>query len=167
MKILSLKRFFCALFLISYVSFSAFSQDFDSDLNYTDDKTNPFTELGFHFSVEPLYFFEMGTLNEFVFAKDSLEQKYKLSELNWNVNNHEIGMKAELGWKWIGLDTSFSFGIPGDSGYMYDSDWMHSTNHSMKTNLSKSEEYMNDAKTFSIGIFGDFPVILHCLLHFQ
>lgn len=162
MKILSLKRFFCALFLISFVSFSAFSQDFDSDIDfdstYTDDKTNPFTELGFHFSVEPLYFFEMGTLNEFVFSKDSENQKYKLSELNWNVNNHEIGMKAEFGWKWIGLDTSFSFGVPGDSGYMYDSDWMHSTNHSMKTNLSKSDEYMNEAKTFSIGLFGDFPV---------
>lgn len=142
-----------------------YAQENNGSSAYNNTK-NSFTELGFHFSASPLYFYETGILDEFVFHKDSQEQKFKLSELNWTLNNHEIGLSAALGWKWIGIDTSFSFGVPYDSIKMIDSDWQHATNHDMKTNLSINESYLNEAKFFSIGIYGDFPVTPESIKNF-
>lgn len=119
---------------------------------------NNFSDKGFHISVSPVYSFEFGQLDEFVFSKDYQEIDYKLSELNWDVRNHSIGLSADLGWKWISIGTNFAFGIAGNSGKMIDSDWKNESEHSMKTNLSISDNTLNKSCSFEIGIKGIIPV---------
>ena len=118
---------------------------------------NGFTENGFHFSITPLYSYEFGTLDEFVFKKEDDSKEFKLSELNWTVKNHSIGLSADFGWKWISIDTAFSFGLSGKSGNMFDSDWQDPLDHSIKTNYSISDNQLNKTCTFEIGLSGDIP----------
>ncbi|MCR4735016.1 MAG: omptin family outer membrane protease [Treponema sp.] len=137
-----------------------------SKTNYTNQSSSfldKIKQLGFHFYAAPLYYYEYGYQNEFVFAEDSNNMEYKMSELNWNINNHEIGGTAQIGWKWLGLNTSFSFGLAADSGSMYDSDWLNPDDHSMKTNFSISDNYLNKANSFSAGLTGYLPVTAEAL----
>ena len=137
-----MKRFACILIAICFITLSI--------------SASTFTDAGFHFTITPLYSYEFGTLNEFVFSYDD-DQEYKLSELNWSVDNHSLGLSANLGWKWISIDTAFSFSFPGKSDYMYDSDWQDPSDRSIKTNYSINENLLNKSCTFEIGLSGDIP----------
>ena len=138
-----MKRLFTFVFIACFLTLSLFA--------------NSFTDAGFHFSIKPLYSYEFGVLDEFVFAKEDSANEYKLSELNWTVKNHSMGLSADFGWKWISIDTAFSFGFSGKSGNMYDSDWQDPFNHSIKTNYSINENKLNKSCSFEIGISGDIP----------
>jgi len=112
----------------------------------------------FHFSIKPLYSFEYGTLNEFVYSKDSDQNIYKLSELNWTVKNHSIGLSADWGVKWLSFCSSFSYGLNGPSGNMYDSDWQHPSNHSIKTEYSISDNTLNTFSNLELSLLGRIPL---------
>ena len=117
-----------------------------------------FEDSGFHISAAPLYSFEFGQLDEFVFSKDFKNIDYKLSELNWDVRNHSIGLSADFGWKWISVGTTLIFGLSSESGSMLDSDWQNNFDHSMKTNFSISENTLNKFSNFEFILKGIIPV---------
>ena len=139
-----MKKIFFFGFLIFFLTFSMCAEKF--------------TEAGFHISFSPVYSFELGQLDEFVFSKDSMENEYKLSELNWDLQNHYLGISADFGWKWISIGTNASLGFSGNSGNMLDSDWQDNSNHSIKTNFSISDNSIKSSGSFEIRLKGILPV---------
>lgn len=112
------------------------------------------------FSIQPAYSIENGVLNEFVYKYDDAGTLFKLSELNWNiVNSHNFGASIKFGWKYVYINTDFSLGMSARSGYMYDSDWLHPNDHSIKTTYSINENYLNKRQALQIGINGKIPCI--------
>lgn len=115
-------------------------------------------ELGFIFSISPTYFFENGVLNEFVYTYDSNNTLYKMSELNWQIkNSFNTGAAIKFGWKYIVIDSDFSLGISGNSGNLFDSDWLLPSDHSVKTTYSINKNYLNTNQKLSVRVSGKIP----------
>jgi outer membrane protease len=94
----------------------------------------------FQFSVAPKYALQNGQLNEYVLYTNGQKQ----SELNWEIQNISmIGLNATIGWEMLLLEADCMWGIPKDSGAMYDSDWLNTSNYGMKTNYSESDNKVN------------------------
>jgi len=116
----------------------------------------------FDFSAGTIFNLQHGALDEYVvYPNGELE-----SELNWDLNNsYNLGITAGAGWKFIQIDSTVLWGIPGRSGSTYDSDWLK-TNYayssipvsendfSMKTTYSISENTINSNLDFDIRIGG-------------
>lgn len=98
----------------------------------------------FQFSVAPKYALQNGQLNEYVLYKNGNKQ----SELNWQIQNISmIGFNATVGWEMLLLEADCMWGIPKESGMMYDSDWLNTSDYGMKTNYSESAnkvDYLGD-----------------------
>ncbi len=115
-------------------------------------------ESRFTFSISPTYFFENGVLNEFVYAYDSNNTLYKMSELNWQIkSSHNIGAAIKFDWKYIFMDSEFSLGFSGNSGTLLDSDWLLPSDHSVKTTYSINKNFLNTNQKLSIRIAGKIP----------
>lgn len=94
----------------------------------------------FKFEIAPKYSILNGQMNELVFYQNG----HKMSELNWELKNLNcLGFNASATWEFLTIDSSFTWGIPGKSGEMPDSDWLNSSNYSMKTNLSISDNIVD------------------------
>lgn len=114
----------------------------------------------FSFSVEPFFGMKWGNLDELVYQKDSNGEYYKLSELNWQIKNMALlGANAGIGYKRLKGKLHFSALIPASSGIMKDSDWLDSSDTSMKTNFSKSENEIEQAFEISAQISLEFNPI--------
>ena len=98
----------------------------------------------FQFSVAPKYGLQNGQLNEYVLYKNGNKQ----SELNWEIKNISmLGFNATVGWEMLLLEADCMWGIPKDSGAMYDSDWLNTSDYGMKTDYSESSnkvDYLGD-----------------------
>jgi hypothetical protein len=95
------------------------------------------------FSAEPLFGVQYGTVNEYVYQKNSSGDYQKLSELNWEMKPVlYYGGKLTLEWKNLQLSGYGKGFIPMKCGNMYDSDWQNITindDADTKTNYSISE----------------------------
>ena len=107
----------------------------------------------FDFWVKPTYTLQNGVLNEFVIARDSKNNIYTLSQLNWSVQNISyLGGQTGLEWKYIGVVAGISGAISSKSGNMEDYDWLNSSNTSMCTTKSISENTLNTGFHLDISI---------------
>lgn len=103
----------------------------------------------FSFSVEPLFGLKNGTVDEYVFLKESSYSSDKLSELNWDIKDELYGgIKLNGSFKNIFLETSFTAAIPQTSGITKDSDWLNASrknteNYQYKTNYSEHDNYID------------------------
>ena len=94
----------------------------------------------FQFSVAPKYALQNGQLNEYVICPNGHVE----SELNWPLEQISLlGFNASLGWEMFLLETDCLWGIPKASGTMLDSDWLNSSDLSMKTNYSESSNSLD------------------------
>lgn len=100
------------------------------------------------FFITPLTGMQYGTLNEYVFEKDSSGDWQKLSELDWDIKPRwYMGVSVTGGWRFISLSGYCSFAFPGRCGSMYDSDWIELNN--VKNDYSISENTLS--KEYSFG----------------
>jgi|WetSurMetagenome_2_1015567.scaffolds.fasta_scaffold94579_2 hypothetical protein len=100
------------------------------------------------FSIIPLAGMHYGTLNEYVFEKDSNGNQQKLSELNWDIKPFwYMGASVTGSGRFISLSGYCSFAFSGRCGSMYDSDWLELNN--LKNNYSISENILS--KAYSLG----------------
>lgn len=103
----------------------------------------------FHFSVEPVVSFRTGTIGEYVFLKNSSYSSNKLSELDWDMKPiFAVGIRANGGWKGIGVTGYVSGAVSSKCGTMADSDWLNVqyselSNYQYKTNYSESDNYVD------------------------
>lgn len=113
-----------------------------------------------HFSISPLYQLQNGCLNEYVYDTDSSDELYKLSELNWKLKNLSYaGFQSSFGYKNLFFDLNFLYAIPKKSGNMEDSDWLNSSDLSMKTTYSISENTNNMSAIFKVNFYYNFEII--------
>lgn len=105
------------------------------------------------FSAEPLFGVQYGTVNEYVYKKNSSGDYQKLSELNWEMKPVlYYGGKFALEWKNLQLSGYGKGFIPMRCGNMYDSDWFYENFPypvDIKTDYSISENYLTG--TYSAG----------------
>lgn len=108
-------------------------------------------DKGFRLSIEPVYTLRNGTLFEYVYEKDSSGTVYKMSELDWPVENISyLGARLDGGWKIIELNTEFTAAIPNKSSKMTDYDWLNQRNHDMCTNKSLTDNRVKSGFDFEV-----------------
>jgi len=105
----------------------------------------------FHLSITPILAMTNGQLGEYVYTKISDSEDKKISELQWDEKLIvSLGGAIRGGYKNIFLDISFARGFsPSDSGKMEDSDWMNSSDPTMKTTFSINENTLVSYTTFN------------------
>jgi hypothetical protein len=105
------------------------------------------------FSAEPLFGVRYGTVNEYVYTKNSSGDYQKLSELNWEMKPvFYYGGKVALEWKNLQLSGYGKGFIPMRCGNMHDSDWYAKSSPypvDIKTDYSISDNYLTG--TYSAG----------------
>ena len=123
----------------------------------------------FSFRVTPKIELANGQINEYVFSAACKNENYKLSELDWDFNNIPvISICGEFDFiKYIHAQIKFCSGMPKQSGYMQDYDWLNSVagpttpdteiswlNDSPYevTNYSRHNNELQNYTTFSLGI---------------
>jgi hypothetical protein len=115
------------------------------------------------FSAEPLFGVRYGTVNEYVYEKNSSGDYQKLSELDWDIKPVFIyGGKIALAWKSLQLSGYAAGAIPGNTGSMSDSDWQNITindDADTKTNYSISENSLVSGYTFEGILSYSFPIL--------
>ncbi len=127
---------------------------------------NAFAEEGdFKLSLEPLAGFRYGQIDEYVFLKQCDYSDDKLSELNWELKNeYYAGANIEAGWKKIFIKTTFTAGIPMQTGSMTDSDWLNAQvanagDYQYKTCYSSHDNYLEYDFSFGIKSGYDFDLL--------
>ncbi len=120
----------------------------------------------FDFSAEASMGFLNGNIYEYVFVEDYPTTDNVLSKLDWEVDAVPY-VQAKLSLdviKYLHLDLSGRLGIPGESGYMQDYDWMNPSyyynydidsvrdNFDDYTHYSKSTNKLSDYKMFSASL---------------
>lgn len=133
-----------------------------------------FSAHGFHFDAAPVYSVSNGLITELVLDTDDNGEPYTLSELLWQFDNVQcFGFDASFGWKFLNLRVKGNFPVYSVPSVMYDSDWQNSSDHSMKTNYSISENtlrfdddlsFTGEIQTFSKTIGNGFSFTVTGLL---
>ena len=80
------------------------------------------------FRITPRFEVLNGSVNEYVFDELNLNTDNKVSQLDWDIKNIPVfGLKADFDiLQYMYVSLSGSFGIPKESGYMQDYDWLNS-----------------------------------------
>ncbi len=99
-----------------------------------------FSVRDFHFDVAPVYSVSSGLITELVLDTDDNGEEYTLSELLWHFDNVQcFGFDVSAGWRFLNFRLKGNFPVYSVPSIIYDSDWQNPADHSMKTNLSISE----------------------------
>ena len=90
----------------------------------------------FQFSVAPKYALQNGLVSEYVLCDYN---NHTESQLDWDLQWLSLfGFNASLGWEKIFIESDCMWAIPKNSGTLYDSDWLNTSDLGMKTNYSES-----------------------------
>ena len=105
----------------------------------------------FHLSITPILALTNGQIGEYVYTKVTDTTDKKISELQWDEKNIiSLGGAIRGGYKDIFVDISFARGFsPVKSDTMEDSDWMNSSDPTMKTTFSINENTLISYTTFN------------------
>ena len=110
----------------------------------------------FFVSVAPLYSFENGNVNEYIYRSNDS----KISEFLWDRKALSyLGFNVQGGWRFINLDASCVWGIPKASGGMENSSWDCSYNPFIKNKYFEYENKLEDYFDLDTRVKFDIPVI--------
>ncbi|MBQ9630266.1 MAG: omptin family outer membrane protease, partial [Treponema sp.] len=134
-------------------------------------------QKNFELSVSPTISTRVGTINEYVFEKNSNGELKKLSELNWDIKPLIFfGLDFSFSWKFLSLDIYGKIANPMSTGKMEDSDWLdlndvkniysiHEVNVSSAFDIGANFSYMHkSAENFFVG-FSFAADFSHIALH--
>ncbi len=116
-------------------------------------------EHTFHLYVEPVGYFAYGEEDEFVFwDKSNNSNDGMVSKLEWQERNMKLfGGKAGCSFDRLGVEFQILTAIKGESGEMYDSDWLN--NNDLKTHYSINKNTLNSCFMLSFLTSFDFHPI--------
>ncbi len=99
---------------------------------------------GWAFSVEPIFGARLGQCKEIVWNKKSGGDRYKLSELVYDIlPAWYVGANVGMQYKRFELSFLSKFYLSSKSGHMEDSDWQNTSDTSMKTDLSRHNLFIS------------------------
>ncbi len=115
-------------------------------------------EHEFHLFVEPAGYLVYGEQDEFVFWDDTKNSEGMVSKLEWQEKNVKLyGGKAGFSFDRLGAEFQMYSAIKGESGEMYDSDWLNYDN--VKTHYSINQNTLESCFMLSFLTYFDFHPI--------
>ena len=99
---------------------------------------------GWVFNIEPVFGARLGQCKEIVWNKKSGGDRYKLSELVYDIlPAWYVGANVGMQYKRFELSLLSKFYLSSKSGHMEDSDWQNTSDTSMKTDLSRHNLFIS------------------------